>query len=162
MITIKKYPNRRLYDTSKSQYINLDTIRELVMGHDEFTVVDSKTGDDLTKSILLQIISEQENNDSQSLLTQSVLKQLIRFYGSDMQVFLRQYIEQSLSTFLDRQEAMQGVMQDMMDASPLNVFNQLMEKNMSVWNSFSPTANQEGGQEGSQEKKPGDSDKGSE
>ncbi len=103
------------------------------MLHQEFKVVDSKSEDDLTKSILLQIISEQENNDSQSLLTQSVLKQLIRFYGSDMQVFLRQYIEQSLSTFLDRQEAMQGVMKDMMDASPLNVFNQMMEQNMSMW-----------------------------
>lgn len=133
MITIKKYPNRRLYDTSKSQYINLDTIRELVMEHKEFAVIDSKSEEDLTKSILLQIISEQENNDSQSLLTQSVLKQLIRFYGSDMQVFLRQYIEQSLSTFLDRQEAMQGVMKDMMDASPLNAFNQMMEQNMNVW-----------------------------
>ncbi len=143
MITIKKYPNRRLYDTSKSQYINLETIRDLVMQNAEFKVIDSKTEDDLTKSILLQIISEQENNDSQSLLTQSVLKQLIRFYGSDMQGFLRQYIEQSLSTFLDRHEAVQGVMQDMMDASPMNVFNQMMEKNMSVWNTFSGSKDEE-------------------
>ena len=140
MITIKKYPNRRLYDTSKSQYINLDTIRELVMTHKEFRVVDSKSEEDLTKSILLQIITEQENNDHQSLLTQSVLKQLIRFYGSDMQVFLRQYIEQSIATFLDRQEAMQGVVKDMLDASPMNVFNQLMEQNMSMWNAFNPSA----------------------
>ncbi len=140
MIIIKKYPNRRLYDTSQSQYINLDTIRSLVMSHKEFTVIDSKTEDDLTKSILLQIISEQENNDQQSLLTQSVLKQLIRFYGSDMQVFLRQYIEQSLATFLDRQEAMQGVMKDMLDASPLNAFSQMMENNMSMWNAFTPGA----------------------
>ncbi|WP_086931043.1 polyhydroxyalkanoate synthesis repressor PhaR [Agarilytica rhodophyticola] len=138
MITIKKYPNRRLYDTSKSQYINLEVIRELVMSHEEFCVIDSKTEEDLTKSILLQIISEQENNDQQSLLTQSVLKQLIRFYGSDMQVFLRQYIEQSIATFLDRQEAVQGVVKDMMDASPLNVFNQMMEQNMSMWGSFAP------------------------
>ncbi|MFL0801669.1 MAG: polyhydroxyalkanoate synthesis repressor PhaR [Agarilytica sp.] len=143
MITIKKYPNRRLYDTSKSQYINLETIRDLVMLNAEFKVIDSKTEDDLTKSILLQIISEQENNDSQSLLTQSVLKQLIRFYGSDMQGFLRQYIEQSLSTFLDRHEAVQGVMKDMMDASPMNVFNQMMEKNMSVWSSFSGSKEEE-------------------
>ncbi len=136
MITIKKYPNRRLYDTSQSQYINLETIRALVMSHNEFKVIDSKTETDLTKSILLQIISEQENNDSQSLLTESVLKQLIRFYGSEMQGFLGQYLEQSLSTFIDRQDTMRGVMQDMMDASPMNVFNQMMEKNMSVWGSF--------------------------
>lgn len=136
MITIKKYPNRRLYDTSQSQYINLETIRDLVMSHKEFRVIDSKTEDDLTKSILLQIITEQENNDQQSVLTQSVLKQLIRFYGSDMQVFLRQYLEQSIATFLEQHETMQGMMKGMMDASPLNVFNQLMEKNMSMWNNF--------------------------
>ena len=136
MITIKKYPNRRLYDTSKSQYVNLEAIRDLVMSHKEFCVIDSKSEEDLTKSILLQIITEQENNDQQSLLTQSVLKQLIRFYGSDMQVFLRQYLEQSIATFLDRQEAMQGMMKGMMDASPLNVFNQMMEKNMSMWSNF--------------------------
>lgn len=140
MITIKKYPNRRLYDTSKSQYINLDTVRDLVMSHQEFRVVDSKSEEDLTKSILLQIISEQENNDSQSLLTQTVLKQLIRFYGSDMQVFFRHYIEQSVATFLERHESMQGVVKDMMDASPMNVFNQIMEQNMSVWNSFAQKA----------------------
>ncbi len=142
MITIKKYPNRRLYDTSQSQYINLEAIRTLVMSHSEFKVIDSKTETDLTKSILLQIISEQENNDSQSLLTESVLKQLIRFYGSEMQGFLGQYLEQSLSTFIDRQDTMRGVMQDMMDASPMNVFNQMMEKNMSVWGSFSSSEGQ--------------------
>lgn len=142
MITIKKYPNRRLYDTSQSQYINLEAIRTLVMSHSEFKVIDSKTETDLTKSILLQIISEQENNDSQSLLTESVLKQLIRFYGSEMQGFLGQYLEQSLSTFIDRQDTMRGVMQDMMDASPMNVFNQMMEKNMSAWGNLSPAEDQ--------------------
>lgn len=140
MITIKKYPNRRLYDTSKSQYVNLEAIRELVMSNKDFKVIDSKSEEDLTKSILLQIISEQENNDSQSLLTQSVLKQLIRFYGSDMQVFLRKYIEQSLATFLDRQEAMQWVVKDMMDASPISVFNQMVDQNMSTLKGFAEKA----------------------
>lgn len=137
VIIIKKYPNRRLYDTSKSQYINLETIKELVMQHHEFKVVDSKTEDDLTKSILLQIITEQEAGDQQAILTQTVLKQLIRFYGSDMQVFMRQYLEQSISTFLERQDAFQGVMQEFMEtASPLSVFNQMMEKNMAMWQTF--------------------------
>ena len=137
MITIKKYPNRRLYDTSKSQYINLEAIKLLVMTGQEFQVVDSKTDENLTKSILLQIINEQEGNEGQALLTQTVLKQLIRFYGSDLQGFMSQYLEQSVATFLDRQEAMQTVMHDLLDkASPLNVFNQLMEQNMSVWRSF--------------------------
>lgn len=138
MITIKKYPNRRLYDTSKSQYVNLEAIKELVMLHQEFEVLDSKTGEDLTKSILLQIISEQEGNEQQALLTQSVLKQLIRFYGSDLQVFMRQYLEQSISTFLERQDAMQGMMKEFMGASPLNVFNQFMEQNMAMWRGFPP------------------------
>ncbi len=137
MILIKKYPNRRLYDTSKSQYINLDTIKELVMLHKEFRVIDSKTEDDLTKSILLQIITEQENNDQQAILTQTVLKQLIRFYGSDMQSHMRQYIEQSISVFLERQDAIQNAMSDFFDkASPMNVFNQFMESNMSMWRNF--------------------------
>ena len=136
MITIKKYPNRRLYDTSKSQYVNLESIKGLVMTHQEFQVVDSKTDEDLTKSILLQIISEQEGNEQQAILTQSVLKQLIRFYGSDMQLFLRQYLEQSMATFLERQDTVQGVMKDFMGASPLNVFNQIIEQNMSLWGDF--------------------------
>lgn len=137
MITIKKYPNRRLYDTSKSQYVNLEAIKHLVMTHQEFEVVDSKTDENLTKSILLQIITEQEGNEGQAVLTQTVLKQLIRFYGSDMQSFMSQYLEQSVATFLERQDAVQTVMQDLIDkASPLNVFNQLVEQNMSMWRSF--------------------------
>lgn len=111
------------------------------MAGQEFKVIDSKSEEDLTKSILLQIISEQESNDAQSLLTQPVLKQLIRFYGSDMQVFLRQYIEQSLATFLERQETMQWVVKDMMGASPVNVFNQMVEQNMSILKGKAGNAN---------------------
>lgn len=96
MITIKKYPNRRLYDTSQSKYINLEHIKTLINERIEFEIVDSKTADVITKSILLQIISESETNQSQSLLTDKLLQQLIRFYGSDMQPFVRQYLEQSL------------------------------------------------------------------
>lgn len=144
MITIKKYPNRRLYDTSRSQYINLEAIKELVMAHKEFEVVDSKSAENLTKSILLQIITEQEGNDQQAVLTQTVLKQLIRFYGSDMQGFMRQYLEQSISMFLDRQDALQNVMSDFMNPSAsLNVFNQMVEQNMSFWRNFSGGAGPE-------------------
>lgn len=110
----------------------------MVMGHQEFVVVDSKTGDDLTKSILLQIISEQESNDQQALLTQTVLKQLIRFYGSDMQVFMRQYLEQSIATFMEQQNSIQGMMSDLMQSSPMGVFNQFIEQNMSMWKNFTP------------------------
>ena len=86
MVTIKKYPNRRLYDTSQSKYINLDHIKTLINARTEFEIVDSKTSDVITKSILLQIISESETNQSQSLLTDKLLQQLIRFYDSDMPV----------------------------------------------------------------------------
>ena len=136
MITIKKYPNRRLYDTSQSQYVNLDYIRQLIKSHTEFEVVDSKNGDDLTKSILLQIITESESNHQQSLLTDVLLKQLIRFYDSDMQVFVRQYLEQSILNFLQQQEKMQNVLSNMTQANPVNMFNSMMEeslKNFTTW-----------------------------
>lgn len=163
MITIKKYPNRRLYDTSKSRYINLETIKELVMTHAEFEVVDSKSGENLTKNILLQIITELEGNDQQSVLTQTVLKQLIRFYGSDMQGFMRQYLEQSISAFLDRQEMLQSTMTDLIDkTSPVNVFNQLFESNVSLWRNFTQTDPSgdasRGGTKGGAADKPGRSD----
>jgi len=137
VIIIKKYPNRRLYDTSQSQYINLEYIKALVMSHQEFKIIDSKTEDDLTKSILLQIITEQETNDQQSVLTNQVLKQLIRFYDTDMQVFLRMYLEQSMANFLDQQETMQSVMRDIIDKSPIGIFGQMLEKNMDFWRSVS-------------------------
>jgi polyhydroxyalkanoate synthesis repressor PhaR len=139
LIVIKKYPNRRLYDTSQSKYINLDFIKTLVIGHQEFQVVDSKSGDDLTKIILLQIISESETNDQQSLLTNSLLKQLIRFYGGDMQVFVRQYLEQSMGQFIEQQDSVQSVVKNLVDASPMNLFTKMMEQNMGAWNAAKPS-----------------------
>ncbi len=138
MIIIKKYPNRRLYDTSQSQYINLEYIKTLVMQHQEFQIIDSKSEDDLTKSILLQIISEQETNDQQSVLTNQVLKQLIRFYDSDMQVFLRMYLEQSMANFLEQQDAMQNVMRNILDSSPMGIFGQMFEQNIDFWRAAAP------------------------
>ncbi len=133
MVTIKKYPNRRLYDTSKSQYVNMDYIKTLVNERTDFNVVDSKTGDDVTKAILLQIISESETNEHQSLLTNKLLKQLIRFYDSDMQLFLREYLEQSLISFMEQQDNLQGMMKNMVDTSPLGMFSKIMEQNMDAW-----------------------------
>lgn len=133
MITIKKYPNRRMYDASRSQYVNIDYIKSLINQREEFRVVDSKTDEDLTKTILLQIISESETNENQSLLTNSLLKQLIRFYDSDMQAFVRQYLEQSIVSFIEQQDKVQGMMKNMVDTSPFGVFNKLMEQNMDAW-----------------------------
>lgn len=133
MIIIKKYPNRRLYDTSQSQYVNLDYIKTLIDERQEFKVIDSKTEDDITKSLLLQIISESEANENQSLLTNTLLKQLIRYYDTDMQYFLRQYLEQSLVAFIEQHDQVQGVMKNMMDNTPFGMFNKMVEQNMEAW-----------------------------
>ena len=133
MIIIKKYPNRRLYDTSSSQYVNLEYIKGLINDREEFKVIDSKTEDDITKSLLLQIISESEADKNQSLLTNSLLKQLIRYYDSDMQPSVRQYLEQSLLTFIEQQDQAQGLMKNMMENSPFGMFNKMVEQNMEAW-----------------------------
>jgi polyhydroxyalkanoate synthesis repressor PhaR len=138
LVTIKKYPNRRLYDTIHSKYVNLDYIRQLIVDHEEFQVIDSKSGADLTKSLLLQIISEEETSEQQSLLTTQLLKQLIRFYDSDMQLFVRQYLEQSLANFLDQQDTVQGMMKNLVNTGPLGVFGKMMEQNMGAWQQFAP------------------------
>lgn len=133
MITIKKYPNRRLYDTENSQYVNLGYIKTLINDHSEFTIVDSKTGDNITKSVLLQIITESEGNDSQSVLTDVLLKQLIRYYDSDMEPYVGKYLEHSLVQFMNQQEKVQSMMKNMVDNSPMGMFSKIMEQNMSAW-----------------------------
>lgn len=161
LIVIKKYPNRRLYDTSQSQYVNLDYIRELVIGHTDFEVLDSKTGDDITQTVLLQIITEMESSDQQSILTNTLLKQLIRFYGNDMQVFLRQYLEQSLVVFLERQDALQGVVKDMVKNSPIGLLGQMVEKNIDFWRQFGASGKNKNDKSGKDapDKDRGDKDK---
>lgn len=134
MVVIKKYPNRRLYDTTQSKYVNLDFIKVLINDRIEFKIIDSKTDADLTKLVLLQIISESETNEQQSLLTDVLLKQLIRFYDSDMEVFVRQYLEQSIVQFIEQQDKVQGLMKNMVDNSPIGMFSKIMEQNMSAWN----------------------------
>lgn len=98
VIVIKKYPNRRLYDTSKSQYINLESLKGLVIEHKEFQVIDSKSEADLTKSILLQIITEQEGITDRAVLTQGVLENLIRFTAGTQQQEVRAQIEQCVTS----------------------------------------------------------------
>jgi polyhydroxyalkanoate synthesis repressor PhaR len=134
LVVIKKYPNRRLYDSTQSKYVNLDYIKVLINDRTEFKIVDSKTDADITKSVLLQIISESETNEQQSLLTDVLLKQLIRFYDSDMEVFVRQYLEQSIVQFIEQQDKVQGLMKNMVDSSPIGMFSKIMEQNMSAWN----------------------------
>ena len=99
---IKKYPNRRLYDTQTSTYITLADVKQMVLAHDTFTVLDAKTNEDLTRSILLQIILEEEN-EGVSLFTTEMLAQIIRSYGNVMQGMLGSYLEKNMQAFADIQ-----------------------------------------------------------
>jgi len=116
MRVIKKYPNRRLYDTETSAYITLTDVRQLVMDSAQFVVRDAKTGEDLTRSILLQIILEEETGGV-PMFTEAVLANIIRFYGNAMQSFMGTYLEKNVQAFMDLQlkmaEQTQGLSPEM-------------------------------------------------
>lgn len=138
MRILRKYTNRRLYDTSRSCYVTLEDVKELVLSSENFQVLDSKTGQDLTRNILLQIIAEQEGEGHGTLLTNQVLQQLIRFYGDSMQGMMSQYLEQSIASFLEHQDRIRDQMKTMMGvANPLTMMNRVAEQNMAVWSMFS-------------------------
>jgi polyhydroxyalkanoate synthesis repressor PhaR len=103
---IKKYPNRRLYDTRTSSYITLADVKELVLKHEQFQVIDAKTSEDLTRSILLQIILEEEAGGT-PMFTSDLLSQLIRFYGNAMQGMVGNYLEKNMQTFVHVQKQLQ-------------------------------------------------------
>jgi len=103
---IKKYPNRRLYDTRTSSYVTLADVKALVLKHEQFQVVDAKTGEDLTRSILLQIILEEEAG-GMPMFTSDLLSQLIRFYGNAMQGMVGNYLEKNMQTFVQVQKQLQ-------------------------------------------------------
>jgi len=102
---IKKYPNRRLYDTQTSAYITLADVKQLVLANEDFKVMDAKGGDDLTRSILLQIILEEESGGL-PMFSSTMLAQIIRFYGHAMQGFMGSYLEKNIQAFMDIQERM--------------------------------------------------------
>ena len=104
--TIKKYPNRRLYDTANSGYITLVDVKQMVLDNIEFQVVDAKTGDDLTRTILLQIILEEEAG-GMPMFSSAMLAQMIRFYGSAQQTIMGSYIEQNVKAFMAIQKKLQ-------------------------------------------------------
>jgi len=120
--TIKKYPNRRLYDTRTSSYITLTEVKDLVMSCENFIVVDAKSGDDLTRSILLQIILEEETAGVPMFSTQA-LAQIIRFYGHTMQGLMGNYLEKNIQSFIDLQSRLT-------ENSVMNLQNPLMQNLM--------------------------------
>ncbi len=103
---IKKYPNRRLYDTRTSTYITLADVKDLVLKHEDFQVVDAKSGEDLTRNILLQIILEEEAAGA-PMFSSDVLSQMIRFYGNAMQGMMGQYLENNIRAFTEMQKKLQ-------------------------------------------------------
>ena len=109
---IKKYPNRRLYDTKTSSYITLADVKQMVLKQEEFQVVDAKSGDDLTRQILLQIILEEESGGV-PMFTSDLLSQMIRSYGNAMQGMMGSYLERNLRAFQDIQKALQDQSQRM-------------------------------------------------
>jgi polyhydroxyalkanoate synthesis repressor PhaR len=132
---IKKYPNRRLYDTEISSYITLEEVRQLVVDGEEFEVRDAKTGEELTRSVLLQIIAEHEER-GQPMFTTQLLSQVIRFYGDSLQGFMGGYLERSLQVFLDQQQQFRSQLNTMMGQTPWSMLNDLTERNMDMWKSL--------------------------
>lgn len=135
MRIIKKYPNRRLYDTDISSYITVEDVRQLIMDGEEFEVRDAKSGEDLTRQVLLQIISEQEQG-GQPLLSNQLLSQLIRFYGDSLQGFMGNYLERSMQLFLEQQSQFRQQLGGMMGQTPWSMLNQMAERNMEMWGQF--------------------------
>ena len=103
-ITIKKYANRRLYNTGTSTYVTLEDLAVMVKKGEDFVVFDAKSGDDITRPVLAQIIFEQEGKDGQSLLPITFLRQLIRFYGDSMQMLVPSYLEYSIGNLTNQQQ----------------------------------------------------------
>jgi polyhydroxyalkanoate synthesis repressor PhaR len=118
---IKKYANRRLYNTGTSTYVTLEDLAEMVKDGEDFVVRDAKTGEDLTHSVLTQIIFEQEGKTGQAMLPISVLRQLISFYGDQMQMVLPSYLEHSMALFAREQEHIREQMTSMVGKSPLDI-----------------------------------------
>ncbi|HUD40970.1 MAG TPA: polyhydroxyalkanoate synthesis repressor PhaR [Dokdonella sp.] len=132
---IKKYPNRRLYDTEISSYITLEEVRQLVTDGEQFEVRDAKSGEDLTRSVLLQIISEHEEH-GQPMFTTNLLSQVIRFYGDSLQGFMGSYLEKSLQVFLDQQHQFRSQLNNILGQTPWSMLNDMTERNVDLWKSL--------------------------
>jgi polyhydroxyalkanoate synthesis repressor PhaR len=131
---IKKYPNRRLYDTAESRYITLADIRKLVVERVEFVVLDKKTQEDITRSILLQVIAEQEGS-AEPVMSRDFLAQVIRSYGGAMQGVMGSYLEQSLKLFDAQQREIRERVKSVVGVDPVDTVTQIAQKNYQRWRS---------------------------
>src|SRR6478672_6077519 len=150
--TIKKYANRRLYNTGTSTYVTLEDLAAMVKDGEDFLVYDAKTGDDITRSVLAQIIFEQENKAGQNLLPTTFLRQLIRFYGDSMQMVVPKYLEQSIETLTREQEKFRKQLTDTFSGTPFAPLEEHVRRNMELFQQtfsmFKPFAPSRGGQDG--------------
>ena len=132
-VVIKKYANRRLYNTATSAYVTLDHLSQMVKDKTDFVVYDAKTGDDITRSVLTQIIVEEENKGGQTLLPIPFLRQLISFYGDSLQGVVPQYLEMSMSQFARNQEQMRSYLQNAFGFNPFQQFESMGKQNMAMF-----------------------------
>ncbi len=133
-IVIKKYANRRLYDTGRSSYVTLDDLCQMVKEGYDFVVYDAKSGEDLTRSVLTQIIVEQEGKDGHNLLPTNFLRQLIGFYGNNMGPLVPNYLEQTLNTFTQNQDQFKVQLNKSFGGMfPMNTFEELSKQNIAMF-----------------------------
>lgn len=131
---IKKYPNRRLYDTAISRYITLEEVRQLVIDNRNFQVIDKRSHEDITRSILLQVIAEQEQGGDPIFQT-DLLKHIIRFYGDPMQGSIGRYLELSLQMFLEKQQHFSDQLRHMLGRAeqPFYQLREMAEEHVPIW-----------------------------
>jgi len=128
--TIKKYPNRRLYDTEESKYITLSRVAELAKNREPFKVIDTESGKDISRSVLLQIIVEQESSD-QAILSADSLSELIGYYGNTVPSLFNEYLQNSLKSFSEGQHQLCN----QFNADSMQVFDKMARENMDMWRS---------------------------
>ena len=132
-ITIKKYANRRLYNTATSSYVTLDHLSKMVKEGEDFVVYDAKSGDDITRSVLTQIIVEEESK-GEHLLPTSFLRQLIGFYGGNMEMLVPKYLEHTMQSFAKNQEQMNDMLRNSMGGMfPLQQMEELSKQNRTMF-----------------------------
>src|SRR2546426_11472321 len=146
-VTIKKYANRRLYNTGTSTYVTLEDLAAMVKAGEDFIVHDAKTGEDITRQVLAQIIFEQENKEGQSLMPIAFLRQLIRFYGDSMQMLVPRYLEVSIDSLTREQEKFRQQMAQAFGGSPFGALEDQVRRNMEMFERafamFTPFARRE-------------------
>jgi polyhydroxyalkanoate synthesis repressor PhaR len=146
-ITIKKYANRRLYNTGTSTYVTLEDLASMVKSGEDFVVYDAKTGEDITRSVLTQIIFEQENKEGQNLLPINFLRQLIRFYGDSMQMLVPRYLEVSLDSLTREQEKFREQISQAFGIGGFGAIEEQVRRNMEMFERtfamFAPFARRE-------------------